>query len=154
MQKQSWTYHSRCAVMLLVVAIFVPQQVTAGEDYQLKVEVTGIEQTGGQIVVMLFSKKDRFPDKVDQADHVVKLDLNDPTHHFKKLKHDKYAVVVFHDLNMNGKVDKSALTFLPIEPLGLSNYDKLEGRPNFEKAKVDLTKKTELTIKLQSVGKK
>lgn len=126
-------------------------QGPAGHDLQVK--VTDIKGTEGQIIIALFTKPDGFPADIAKADHVAKVNLAGPTHSFQQLAGNAYVVVVFHDRNENGKVDKSLLGF-PQEPIGLSNHNKIgPPRPDFEKAKIDVTKTREVTINLIEIGR-
>lgn len=140
-----------CVLMWLFTATAVAQPP---DEHDLKVDITGIKQQNGQVVILLFTSKDGFPDDTKKAEQVAKVKPDKPTHTFTKLKPGKYVVVVFHDVNDNGKVDKSPLGF-PQEPIGISNHPKIGigGPPSFDKAKTNVTKEVKVKINLVSLGR-
>ena len=70
------------------------------------------------------------------------------------LKPGEYVIVVFHDLSNNGKIEKNRVG-IPVEPIGLSNHPKIGigGPPDFNKAKVDVSKDVTVKIVLNKVGR-
>lgn len=121
------------------------------EGHDLTVNITEVKGAEGEIQIALFTKETGFPDDFAKADKTVKIKLDKPMHAFKGLPAGKYVVVVFHDKNGNGKLDKSLIGF-PLEPIGLSNGMQKKGKPDFEKAKVDVTKATTIDLKLVEIG--
>lgn len=57
---------------------------------------------------------------------------------FNDLPKGRYAIIVLRDENQNGKIDKGFV--LPIEDIGLSNYESigLSNGPNFSKTSFEL----------------
>jgi uncharacterized protein (DUF2141 family) len=56
----------------------------------------------------------------------------------------QYTIILFHDENGNGKLDKNALG-VPTEPYGFSNnVREFLGPPNFEEAIMEVTPATKL----------
>ena len=53
----------------------------------------------------------------------------------RNVKPGTYAIAVFHDVNGNGKLDRSFIG-LPNEPYGFSNDVGRRGPPNFEAARI------------------
>jgi len=53
----------------------------------------------------------------------------------RNVKPGSYAIAVFHDVNGNGKLDRSFIG-LPNEPYGFSNDVGRRGPPNFEAARI------------------
>ena len=148
---QTWLSGS----LLLGTAIFAAaasaQRPTGGVN--LEVKITDAKSKEGQIIVALFTKSDGFPSDFAKAQVTKKVSLDQPACVFKELPAGTYVVVVAHDRNGNGKVEKSAIG-IPKEPIGLSNHPKLglTNRPNFEKAKIDLKQDKSIAIKLIDVG--
>lgn len=135
--------------LLLAAAALGPAQPPAGHD--LTVSVADVRTKDGVVVVALFAKADGFPAEVGMAAVMAKVSPERPTHTFANLPAGKYAVVVFHDRNQDGKLDRTAFG-LPKEPIGLSNHPAA-GRPDFEKAKVAVAKATSVTVNLVELGK-
>ena len=53
----------------------------------------------------------------------------------RNVKPGSYSIAVFHDVNGNGKLDRSFIG-LPNEPYGFSNDVGRRGPPNFEAARI------------------
>jgi uncharacterized protein (DUF2141 family) len=62
----------------------------------------------------------------------------------RNVKPGTYAIAVFHDVNGNGKLDRSFIG-LPNEPYGFSNDVGRRGPPNFEAARI-LVKEPTTTV--------
>jgi uncharacterized protein (DUF2141 family) len=130
-----------------------PAPAKAGETHDLTVNVTAL--TGKEdIVIALFTNKDGFPDNTGKAAKSVTVKAGKPIHTFEKLPAGKYVVVVFQDKDGDGKLTKGAFG-PPKEPIGLSNHPKIGfgNMPDFDKAKVDVSKATSIDVNLISVGK-
>jgi uncharacterized protein (DUF2141 family) len=56
----------------------------------------------------------------------------------RNVKPGSYAIAVFHDVNGNGKLDRSFIG-LPSEPYGFSNDVGRRGPPNFDAARIVVT---------------
>jgi uncharacterized protein (DUF2141 family) len=122
-------------------------------DHQLTITVTDVKSTDGQLMISVYSKTDGFPDNPAKATYTAQINPQKPEYTFD-LPTGKYVVVVVHDRNKNGKVDKTLIGF-PKEPIGLSNHPKIgpgAGKPDFDKAKVDVKENTRLTINLIELG--
>jgi len=114
------------------------------------VRVTDVKRTGGELVIAVFDREDGFPADVTKAVRTGKTALDQPEHTFGDLPDGEYVIVVFHDLNRNGKADRTALGF-PKEPIGLSNHPAIglkAGRPDFKKGKVKVRGTGEISINL------
>ena len=125
-------------------------RVMARTDFHdLTVEVTDVRGKEGELVIALFEKEAGFPDQTTKAARVARVSPETPRHTFQNLPEGKYVVVVFHDRDKNGKIEKSLLG-LPKEPVGLSNHPKLgtEQRPDFDKARIAVTRSGSVKINL------
>lgn len=114
----------------------------------LEVEVTGIIEAKGSILVGVFNSKGEWLKKAitgsKEAAKIGKLVLT-----IENLPEGEYALSVIHDLNENGKLD-SNLIGIPKEPYGFSNDAAGNfGPPSYEKALVKLnSEKLRITVKL------
>lgn len=98
---------------------------------------TGFEHNDGQVGVNLFAKPD---DLFDHPTRQVYAKITDGRAEIviPHLPYGNYALVVFHDENMNGNVDHNLFRF-PSEPLGYPNgyrFGLKQGLPNFEKLQI------------------
>jgi uncharacterized protein (DUF2141 family) len=124
-----------------------------GEGHELTVNVTDVPGKE-DIVIALFTEKKGFPEDTSKAVKTITVKAKTPSHTFDKLPAGKYVVVVFQDVDGDGKLSKATFG-PPKEPLGLSNYPKigLGNLPDFDKAKVDVSKATTVDVNLIVVGK-
>ncbi|MEP0365690.1 MAG: DUF2141 domain-containing protein [Cyclobacteriaceae bacterium] len=131
-----------CMLALLAVG-------AAAAQGTLSVEVTGIEQAEGHIMVAVYGQHQEFLEedfvlsykaKVGlEAEQVVELELN----------FGRYAVAIYQDLDGDAELDTNFIG-IPKEPYGFScNCMGVMGPPDFEKASFDFSKDgQQITISL------
>lgn len=114
----------------------------------LEVEVTGIAEAKGKVMVAVYNDKGLWMKRPMKANMVAvtgeKVSLK-----FENLPEGEYAVSLFHDVNENGKMDSNEMR-MPLEPYGFSNNAIGNyGPPTFEQAKfvIDAADKT-ISIKI------
>ncbi len=149
-----WKIPMGVAVMLSLFAWMLPagaQQPNAivADGVELSVQVTDVKHTEGKLLIGVFNQKDGFPREITKAMVRAKVDPAKPTHTFKNLPRGNYAVVVIHDRNNSGQLDRN-LFGMPQEPVGLSNYPSigLSNRPTFRKALFALKTSRLVKVKL------
>ena len=130
---------------LAVLLILFTLPVKASE---LRVTVDGIRSSHGTILIGLYDSPESFNRAIELSDK--EGFLNDPNRFaavalranaammssvvFTNLNPGQYAIILFHDENGNGKLDKNALG-VPTEPYGFSNnVQGFLGPPAFRKA--------------------
>ena len=118
----------------------------------LTVHVTGARNIKGQIRAALFKAAEGFPGDASKAVQKQAADIDPQTSSarivFTGLPAGVYAVSVFHDENMNQKLDKNFMG-IPKEGYGASNNPKKQmGPPRFDEAKFQLNGDQSLEIKL------
>jgi uncharacterized protein (DUF2141 family) len=119
----------------------------------LTVRVIGARNTKGKIRAALFRGTEGFPNDASRAVHTQAADIDPQTSSaqivFTDLPAGVYAVSVFHDENMNQKLDKNFVG-VPKEGYGASNNPKKKmGPPSFEETKFELSgSEQSLEIKL------
>ncbi|MDD5390622.1 MAG: DUF2141 domain-containing protein [Gallionellaceae bacterium] len=118
-------------LVLFTLAALAAAQVGAGD---LTVAVHGIRNGEGEIRLMLFDRDEGFR-KEDKARAKLALPATAGTVNavFPGLPAGRYAVIVYHDENGNGKLDLR-LGMFPKEGHGLSTHPKLFGPPQFKDA--------------------
>jgi uncharacterized protein (DUF2141 family) len=118
----------------------------------LTIHVTGARNTKGQVRVALFRAAEGFPSDASKAIHTQAADIDPQTLSaritFSGLPASVYAVSVFHDENMNQKLDKNFMG-MPKEGYGASNNPKKRmGPPSFDETKFQMNGEQTLEIML------
>jgi uncharacterized protein (DUF2141 family) len=136
-------------IILKVESPFCLSQNTNGT---LKITITGIKDSNGEIIFYLFNKKDGFPnDKAKAFKYIIGKIINgNCTVSFENLPFGEYAVYSFHDENNDKKLNTTWYG-KPTEGVAVSNNAKgsIAGPPSFEAAKLDFKRQLEvLTIKM------
>ena len=114
-----------------------PAQTHPAQGNVVYVEVVGLHSSKGQISCSLFSSVEGFPKNVDKGVAHVFAPISDQRAvcAFPGIASGIYAVSVFHDENLNGKLDTNFLG-VPREGVGASNDAKGHmGPPKFDSAK-------------------
>jgi uncharacterized protein (DUF2141 family) len=137
----------RIGLAVLLILFVLP--VSASE---LRITVQGIRSPHGTILIGLYDSLESFTRAIELSDKDGF--LNDPYRFaavalranaarkssvvFSNLDPGRYAIMLFHDKNGNGKLDKNALG-VPTEPYGFSNnVQGFLGPPAFEKTAMRL----------------
>ena len=123
-------------------ALSAPLEAQTTGTATFTVHVTGARNAKGKIRVALFRDGKGFPNDASQAVHTQAADIDPQTLSaqgvFANLPAGVYAVSVFHDENMNQKLDKNFMG-VPKEGYGASNNPKKKmGPPNFDETKFEL----------------
>ena len=136
------------SIKLAAAAAICLSVITNAQAADLNVEIAGITEARGEVLVSLFNKSEGWLRKVVAASNVAaKVGTVKVT--FKDLPEGAYAVSVIHDLNSNKKLDANAIG-MPIEPYGFSNDAAGNfGPPTFDQAKFNLgTESKSISLKL------
>ena len=137
-------------VIAVILSASLFQSFSSEKTYTLKVKVYDLQNSKGNVVVMIYNKDGSIPDKTFTHYYkkkVVKINHKEAYVEFKNLLIGQYAINMFHDENKNGKLDKGWAK--PKEGFGLSNFKKVSifNRPNFKKASFVFDKDTLVQIK-------
>ena len=91
----------------------------------LTVHISNIESTKGTIRIAVFDKAEGFMEKGQEllGKEVSLKNKKECVVQFEELPFGTYALAVFHDVNNNGKLNKSILG-IPTEPYAFSNNVK------------------------------
>jgi len=138
----------------LLPVLAAPQMApTTDKATTLTIRVIGARNTKGRIGIALFRDADGFPGDTSKAFRVQQSEIDPQTLSaqvsFEGVPQGTYAVSVFHDENMNGKLDKNFVG-APKEGYGASNNPKKRmGPPKFDEAKFSVDQQQRLVeIKL------
>jgi uncharacterized protein (DUF2141 family) len=125
----------------LISATTVLALVAAAQAADLSVDVAGVRDTNGKVMVALHIPTEgaSFPDMAGAvAAQWRNAEPGIMRFVFSGLKPGRYAVAVYHDENNNGELDAN-LMGIPTEGYGFSQEAKgTMGPPTFEAAAVDL----------------
>lgn len=117
----------------------------------LTVAIDGLRNQNGQVCLSLFSQSEGFPDQIGRAVSVQCIQANEASSSitFENLNPGQYAVALFHDANMDGKLNTGFLG-IPREGFGFSRNPQIGTRaPRFEDAALLLTSQsTSIQIQL------
>lgn len=134
------------SIILIINLFYNP----VNQNTNLSITVNGFDSNEGKATAVVFKSKKGFPLNHDKAFRKYSTIIDDHTCRFmiNDLPEEAYAVLVYHDQNNNNKLDKN-LIGMPKEGIALSNYKKISGRPNYDKAKFRLTNKEQQVITLK-----
>ena len=129
-----------CLAMALLILLLgssrpvMPQSGTA----TLRVRVTGVRNHKGRIALALFQSEAGFPGDSSKAVRIEQAEIEAQTQSaqfiLQGVPYGVYAAAVFHDENLNGRLDKN-LVGAPKEGYGASNNPrKRMGPPPFREA--------------------
>jgi uncharacterized protein (DUF2141 family) len=144
------------ALVLLTLAVTFspPVEAQSTSALTLTVHVTGARNTKGKIRAALFQDAKGFPGDASQAVQTHASDIDPQALSaeivFTGLHEGISAVTLFHDENMNQKLDKNFMG-LPKEGYGASNNPKRKmGPPDFEVTKFQL-KETGQSVEIKLI---
>lgn len=119
------------------------------QNTNLTVTVTDLKDNSGQLTAELYNTQGKF---LKTAFKTVSSGIKSNTAivNFAGIPTGEYTVLVYHDKNKNGKLDKY-LIGMPKESVACSNNAKgFMGPPKYEDAKFTVSADTKMTIKMNS----
>jgi len=129
------------SLLLLISAIGFAQ------NNALTVTITGIQNNSGKLMAEVYNSKGKFLKSAYKTTST-SIKANTATVIFSDLPKSDYTVMVYHDQNGNGKLDKNFIG-MPKEPVACSNNAKgFMGPPKYEDAKFSLVADSKITIKM------
>ena len=129
-----------CAVLISILLFAVIARTASPQkqsENAIRAHIEGLHSGRGQVVCALFASPDDFPKRLDRAFARVhgQITAGRATCEFTGIPAGVYAVSVFHDENLNGRLDTNWLG-IPREGVGASNNPKPRmGPPKFAAAK-------------------
>jgi len=128
-----------------VVAKIIETTSKSTGTITIKVTVPNITSNKGNVQFGLYSKQTFM--QTPLVSKVSEIKEGACTVEFKNVKAGEYAIICFHDLNGNSKMDYDE-QMMPLEDYGISNNPMLMGPPTFDAAKFTVENKSlDLTIK-------
>ncbi len=138
---------------MILLMVFALQFSTAQKKQpgsSIIVQLNGIKENAGQVLLSLFNKDEGFPTQPEKAFRWSKAKVTSTSLiiSLDGLPPGKYAIAVVQDENMNEVMDRDWLG-LPAEPYGISNnVSNTFTPPSFEEAKFTVSGKRD-TIRIE-----
>jgi len=131
-------------VILLSSILLVSPKIFAAD---INIDISNIKSNTGNLIIGLFNSKDTFlTDKYKALK--IKAQVGSIKAKFENIPNGTYAIALYHDENLNNKLDKNFLK-IPKEGYGFSNNAKpFFGPPKFDKAKFQLDGNYHAQIKM------
>ena len=135
----------RISIILISIIFLLPPQ---SGNHRLVVKVAGLKPLKGDLYIALHQRPEYFqvPDSA-LVKRIVKIEKETETLIFDKVPAGRYALAVYHDENLNGRLDASPVG-IPREGYGFSNNPKVPGRPKFEQAAFDFSRNDTIVINM------
>jgi uncharacterized protein (DUF2141 family) len=127
---------------ILILFFFISVSNISFSQYKLEIEISGIRNNKGNIMLQLFDVNEKVLTQVKKeiTDNRCILTL-------ENLKPGKYAVRYYHDENLNGKMETN-LVGKPTEGYGFSNNVTGKfGPPPFEKWLFEFSANMKIVLK-------
>lgn len=134
------------AILFLLMAPVM--SMNNAQPDSLTIVIENIRSNDGLLKICIFDNEADFMRRPIICEDVT--DFSKPEHELLLPIHSdrRYAVIVYHDLNANGKPDRNILG-IPREPYGFSNNPSTRfGPPGFDKASFDALKHNNIVIRL------
>ena len=131
----------------LLFAIFFSVTALCAQSHRLTLDVVGMKDKKGNLLISVYDSAEDYLKKPVKT-------LTTPADALTKrvvleLESGTYAVVIYQDLNSNGKVDRNFFR-LPTEPCGFSRDARPKmGPPRYKPASFSLNEDTEIRIKIK-----
>ena len=131
----------------LLFAIFFSVTALCAQSHRLTLDGVGMKEKKGNRLISVYDSAEDYLKKPVKT-------LTTPADALTKrvvleLESGTYAVVIYQDLNSNGKVDRNFFR-LPTEPCGFSRDARPKmGPPRYKPASFSLNEDTEIRIKIK-----
>ena len=118
------------AALPALAALILAPTVTDAADLELRLD-NGPDD--GVLIFQVYDAADAFGDLRDPAQEFSLPAGSDGTYRLSDVTDGEIAVLVYHDENTNGRIDKNFIG-IPREPLAISNNYQPKGPPSFARA--------------------
>ena len=132
-----------------ITALLFISGLLSAQNTNLTINISGLKNSTGIVTAELYSSKEKFL-KIAYKKGSSTIKSNSASVTFSEIPKGEYTVMIYHDLNNNGKLDKSFIG-MPKEPVACSNNAKgFMGPPKYEDAKFMIASDSKITIKMNS----
>ncbi len=139
-----------CVVCICLFGIVYSNPLLAETIGTLVVNIDGFPNSDGYAMVAVYDSESSYKEGAPRtAEARIKVVNQKARAELDGLSYGTYAVAMYHDRNINGKMDKNAMG-IPKESYGFSNNARgILGPPSYKKAKFELNSpKKEIHISL------
>ena len=134
-------------MLKLLLLFFGISSLFTVQNTTITITVTGIKNNTGKLTAEVYNSKGTFLKKAFKINSST-IKYNTATVVFNDLSKSEYTVMVYHDENNNGKLDKNFIG-MPKEAVACSNNAKgFVGPPKYEDVKFSLAADSKITIKM------
>src|SRR5690349_5153104 len=114
--------HRMVVISILLFALVARAASAQESGNAIRAHIEGLHSDRGQVICALFTAANDFPKRIDRAfaRTAAKIVSGRATCEFSNVPAGVYAVSVFHDENLNGRLDTNWLG-IPREGVGASN---------------------------------
>lgn len=134
---------------LFILALLSVSSFLSAQNSNLTIAVSGLKNNTGLLTVELYNSEGKFL-KTSFKTASTAIKSNTATVTFTGIPKAEYTIMVYHDENNNGKLDKNFIG-MPKEPVACSNNAKgFMGPPKYEDAKFRVTTDTKMNIKINT----
>lgn len=150
MEKKPWWVLKLFVWGLLGLLSFIPhaESQSGVNAAKLQVEITGVRNDRGVLLISLYNQEEGFPDNPSRSisKRMLKSAAGKVITEWSELAAGSHAIAVLHDENSDGKMNTN-LIGIPIEGFGFSNNKLgLAGPPSFQRASIELKRGFNKTI--------
>jgi len=136
-------------IKFFVIGLLTVSSLGFAQNSNLIINVSGLKNNTGVLTAELYNTKEKFL-KTSYKKGSVTIKSNAATVTFSDIPKGEYTIMVYHDANNNGKLDKSFIG-MPKEPVACSNNAKgFMGPPKYDDAKFIVSTDTKMNIKMTS----
>lgn len=136
------------SVALLIGGLISSSGILAAGN-TLDITVKGVRDDQGMVRAGIYNSADTFPKEGKaMARTATPAKTGSVTLQFTDIPPGKYAVILYHDENNDGQMDKR-FGMIPIEGYGLSNNIKASGKPSFDQCAFEIPETKSQTIDLR-----
>jgi uncharacterized protein (DUF2141 family) len=130
-----------------VLILFLAISAMATAQVAIKVDIVGLKNNKGQVLIGLYNSENHFLKKVYKG-NVALIQNEKATATFENLPAGEYAISIFHDENSNGKLDANFMG-IPKEDYAASNDAKgFMGPPKYKDAKFQANQNKHIILKV------
>lgn len=130
-----------------ISALLLISSILSAQNSNLIVNVSGLKNNTGLLAAELYNSKEKFLKTAYKKGSAV-IKSNSASVTFSDVPKGEYTVMVYQDINNNGKLDKSFIG-MPKEPVACSNNAKgFMGPPKYEEAKFTIVADSKISIKM------
>lgn len=133
------------AFALATAAPAQAEQTQTADTHTLTLNITGIEEVKGTMMISLEQKEGDKVAPVSRAAN--KVTGKTMTHVFPNLPAGDYSVMLWHDENDNKKMDSNFIG-IPTEGYGASNNPKVMRKPTFDETKFEVNADTSIDVRI------